>query len=48
MILPFSYLFFYLYFSNIPGFAAAYLSSTSSELMVNQVFRDLARGDQGL
>lgn len=30
------------------GVPAAYLSSTSSELMIQQVFRDLGRGDQGL
>jgi ATP-dependent DNA helicase Q1 len=30
------------------GVPAAYLSSTSSELMVQQVFQDLRRGDQGL
>lgn len=30
------------------GVPAAYLSSTSSELMIQQVFMDLRRGDQGL
>lgn len=30
------------------GVPAAYLSSTCSELMIQQVFTDLRRGDQGL
>ena len=30
------------------GIPAAYLSSTSSEVMIQQVFQDLRRGDRGL